>query len=1146
MFTCSTCKMQFHVKGVYNAHTRKCIPVSTFTAHSGQRVTVERNEGGVFLCYCSHPGCPKPTGYLTVDSIKNHMKKVQSTWIGRTELEGEQGAVTPKTPSSSPLSSLTQTKGTSDDAVMGSPSLSISSILISPKSHKDFDMRSWSPRSPSWLRPVQTLRSISEEQCPATCTTTGMTVSAPKAAHVSAKSSSKWSSSDDGLLHHPYLDTLNLVVNEEFRLLMCQDIKCGVALLQQEDVIIHLTCEHPGALQIDHEEFTQAINEMTPPLAREFPQCVQGPRSKVPGLSLHDAFGCHHCPALALSEHNLLSHHYKRHKDTPRPQFWRRCKAQRIQTRSTAIHGAHQTLWEVDMLEERSAAPPSKKSLVESLLKELEEEERLRDASIAATPDKRLVTPWLATTRWHEYIAGTGHTTEFLCDLMAIPKDDDQTLSGLRSEVDSYYQDALDLLPITDELVLKRLNSPRPLRDGISNTPLHRHMLDKTMAEYVRPVVALLVMLTKTGSSADPEVNQAIHRLADALQNTSHHDPDHPRKGLLSKHIHNLLTAVWTKAWKHDRKEATAKKPFTIVDPTERCLALMTLKSDGSLKEPKHVTTIIAKLEYCMRLTFLREIRARVDVKDDNDSMAAAAAAEDVACDALQDWFVENKHSTFSRLRSLQHCASTIAYDTTSLPNIWWMDTVHWKSMLFKGNPIHFEDLCQMFTDTETKLIELWEQKVLGGLPLKSLMAEYHHLDRIADDLTNKSVGYTFISDQRNKVFKEVRGHLIEQIVEGNSAFKHYAVLTCRQQQPELDSDSDSDAGGYEIKWNERALRAWLRNYAEMHQLLLLRAEMLSGAPSRGTELTALTYRNTKTRPTRGLVMLGNHLTILCQYMKTTALTGQDKLIPHALDAVTSDILIQDLALARPFAEIAARAYFPGQPQVAELYRDHLFVNFNRLFTSEDLSATMTQHSLPRLNYSLTINPWRHIQTAWKRKFRCSSETVREEDMVDNVEALQAGHTRATENRIYGLTVHTLAGAPEDVLPFYLQASTTWQKQCQIVPGGTLLPYHQARSTRAEALSNTHHAPLTACRDILVAQQVVTLLTPSLSKLVRDTVTEVVLSLLDIKGHTGTTVSSPPPPRSTAMVDEGQGQNIGPMGRVGRKCWNINIQGANR
>ena len=107
--------------------------------------------------------------------------------------------------------------------------------------------------------------------------------------------------------------------------------------------------------------------------------------------------------------------------------------------------------------------------MVESLLKKLEEEEEERLGNVSM-PDKCLVTPWLATTHWHEYIAGIGHPTEFLCGLVVIPKDNDQTLPGLHSTVDDYYQDALDLLPITDELVLKRLNSPCPLHEYVPFT----------------------------------------------------------------------------------------------------------------------------------------------------------------------------------------------------------------------------------------------------------------------------------------------------------------------------------------------------------------------------------------------------------------------------------------------------------------------------------------------------------------------------------------------------------------------------------------------------------------------------------------------------------------------------------------------------
>ena len=199
-------------------------------------------------------------------------------------------------------------------------------------------------------------------------------------------------------------------------------------------------------------------------------------------------------------------------------------------------------------------------------------------------------------------------------------------------------------------------------------------------------------------------------------------------------------------------------------------------------------------------------------------------------------------------------------------------------------------------------------------------------------------------------------------------------------------------------------------------------------------------YRNTQTRHTRNLMVCGEHVTLWCQYTKTTALTGHDKLIPHGVDAVTSDILIQDLALARPFAQLATKICFRSD-SVVQLYKNHLFVNFDRAFTSDDLSTVMKKYSLPRIQFGMTINSWRHIQMAWKRKFNCAMEDLIEMNREDDVDALQAGHTRATENRIYELSPQSLAGAAEDILPLFLEVSTKWQKCCKAMPGGSGLPY---------------------------------------------------------------------------------------------------------
>ena len=552
----------------------------------------------------------------------------------------------------------------------------------------------------------------------------------------------------------------------------------------------------------------------------------------------------------------------------------------------------------------------------------------------------------------------------------------------------------------------------RGFYSGISNTPFHKHMLDATMKSYIVPVVCILTKLVRYSWLEVDNFNFVIANLEEKLQNGA-------EESQVVQQIHQLLLKMWTTAW--PKWLDTSR----ITDPTEAGLALLTLNQDGSFKEPKDVTKIIAKLEYCMRLTFLREIRARADFQGDN-------VTETKACDALQPWFTEKTHSTFARLRSLQHRASAIAYETMGLPRIWWMDTDTWLTLKYKGNSISFLDVCSMFRDVEEDLVSVWEHKVLRGLHLR---VDYNDM---ADDVTNKDVGYSFLFDPRNTCFED-RTRLVQAVVQGEDPFSHFL----------LKQDG-------ELIWNRAALRGWLQDYAELQKLLLLRAEMLSGAPSRGTELTAMTYRNIQTRSTRNLLVFGQHVTLLSQYSKTTALTGHEKLIPHGLDAITSDILIQDLAIARPFAQLAAKICFQDE-SIVQLYRDLIFVNFNKMFSSEDLSAVMAKYSLRRVQFALTINPWRHIQTAWKRKFKCATEDIAVMDKEEDVEALQAGHTRAMENRIYGLSTQSLAGAAEDVLPLFLQASKAWQERCRVMPGGTGLPYSQCRAdmfTKPDTLPN--------------------------------------------------------------------------------------------
>lgn len=469
--------------------------------------------------------------------------------------------------------------------------------------------------------------------------------------------------------------------------------------------------------------------------------------------------------------------------------------------------------------------------------------------------------------------------------------------------------------------------------------------------------------------------------------------------------------------------------------PTERLLALITLNKDGGHQEPKEVTGYLAKFQYCIRLTCLREIKYLAAVQFHGDDLQA--------CNALLPWFTEKTTSPFSRIRALQHYASSIAFQTMSMPCIWWLDHSEWKELLYKGDRIHLDQLRAMFAASAQITIDIWEKKVLKGLNLR---LSYDHL---ADAMGNNDVGYSFLTDSRNTCFSN-----------------RDSLAVAFMADPSIRGSFGRFCDG-KMTWNHAALLQWLRDYAEFQAHLLMRCEMLSGAPGRGTELTPMLFCNTKHRSQRNLVIMGKHVAILRRYTKMGSMTGHDKLIPHSLDGITSDLMIQSLALARPFSELAIHLTNQHPRDVLFLYQTHIFVNVDRQFTTNDLSNVMARMSLPYVHCKLTTSPWCHISIAFKCKLANYTEELLDLDENDTVDALQAGHSRATENRIYGLSPDALACAAEDLLPHFLHASVKWQLIMQTVPGGLGLSYKYADSAQFQHLAKSGQFGAEVQKDVL-------------------------------------------------------------------------------
>lgn len=332
--------------------------------------------------------------------------------------------------------------------------------------------------------------------------------------------------------------------------------------------------------------------------------------------------------------------------------------------------------------------------------------------------------------------------------------------------------------------------------------------------------------------------------------------------------------------------------------------------------------------------------------------------------------------------------------------------------MLYNSSEIVLANVCKMVSALETDMKTLFEEDVMLGCPQRA-----SH-NALVDDIPETRLGYSFLEDKRN----------------GLQAYRH-TLLNHIVRTPHLSSQFTRSVNGG-ITWSKTALHRWLVKYSRLSALHLLRCEMLSGGPGRGSELTAMMYRSAKGRGLRNLVTIGNHLIMLRTYAKTTIISGTDRVIPHSLDGFESDLLLQDLALARPFAEFAAHVCWPKDAGKLELYQYHLFVNIDKLFTTENLSKWMAHYTLHYLLARLTVRDWRHIFIAWRRKLCPNHIEFMEDDSIeDHIGAEQTGHTVRTERLRYAITSESLAGPSEDVLPLFLDASARWQITIRVVPG---------------------------------------------------------------------------------------------------------------
>ncbi|KAJ3554827.1 hypothetical protein NP233_g12344 [Leucocoprinus birnbaumii] len=192
----------------------------------------------------------------------------------------------------------------------------------------------------------------------------------------------------------------------------------------------------------------------------------------------------------------------------------------------------------------------------------------------------------------------------------------------------------------------------------------------------------------------------------------------------------------------------------------------------------------------------------------------------------------------------------------------------------------------------------------------------------------------------------------------------------------------------------------------------------------------------------RNLYAIGKVVALVGLYSKTSSVSGKDRWIPRALDGLDHDMMVNMVAIAMPFAVKAAAISMPDKPELIELYSTHLFVDVTKKFTTDKLSACLKALSLETMGVALGVRDGRQVSTAVRRAHCPSVEGLLGMEEND-VGAQLAGHTRATENRHYGVSTSYLANIPEDMQQPYFKYSAKYHEFLGLPPSGNPVPWQR-------------------------------------------------------------------------------------------------------
>lgn len=577
----------------------------------------------------------------------------------------------------------------------------------------------------------------------------------------------------------------------------------------------------------------------------------------------------------------------------------------------------------------------------------------------------------------------------------------------------------------------------------VSTFPFDIGLSSASEQKYQACMVQLICFVLRAHSSTDladnvfPDaLHVAMQRLKLALDAFSPDDP--ALQASLVTLIHGVVRLLFGRSWRQAGSTG-------IADPTIRFVAASMMRSaDGQMAPPKHVTPLLAKLQYAVRVAALVEMHG---------GPQPSGVQQDhlhVFNDTVRPWVIEDSMTTFSRLRSLTLRASAIAWRTTEPPLLYFPHVTDRSEVICDGITVAFHQLQDMVREMQNeagaairKLCFLHRYQVKHGL--------------LFDDLRTTTTGYSVFTDPRNKEVNDTRIHVREFLSHPN-VFQELFFL--------------SPEGVPQVR--VAAARSWLEALARLELLILTEAHLTGGGQARGTEICAMTVRNTPSSR-RNVYMIGNILAFVGIVTKTSSTQRTEQYIPHAFSAFSAEVVKLIHCLFRPLARILARSCFPNPVVRARAqagYNSLLFCNFGGVpFGTVDITSTLQRWTSLHLHVSWGVRMMRHVAMNWRRALLLGDRFMQapavwedeEEDtlpVLDELEfeALQNHHSISVDASTYALTADSLPNMHTAAVVMHTRNSGLWQSALLLVPAhaGNGLPWWELLPSQFPALQREY------------------------------------------------------------------------------------------